>query len=101
MENRKVCRELWTKVIPGILDDYDCPNMIRLFAPRPLFIANGDQDGNCPIEGAKIAFASAEDAYGKADAKDKLQIMIGEKVGHTVTPEARKACVAFCVKWLK
>jgi dienelactone hydrolase len=99
--NRKVCRELWGKVIPGILDDYDCPNMIRLFAPRPLFIANGDQDPNCPIDGARVAFAAAEDEYGKAGAKEKLQIVVGEKVGHTVTPEAHKACVAFCVTWLK
>ena len=52
MVNKRVCRELWSKVIPGILDDYDCPNVIRLFAGRPLFIANGDQDGNCPIGGA-------------------------------------------------
>lgn len=101
MVNKRVCRELWSKVIPGILDDYDCPNLIRLFAPRPLFIANGTLDANCPIEGAKIAFAAAEDAYDKAGAKDKLQIVIGEGVGHTVTPEARKACIAFCVKWLK
>lgn len=101
MVNRKVCRALWSKVVPGILDDYDCPNLIRLFAPRPLFIANGTLDGNCPIEGAKIAFAAAEDAYDKAGAKDKLQIVIGDGVGHTVTPEARQACIAFCVKWLK
>jgi pimeloyl-ACP methyl ester carboxylesterase len=101
MVNKRVCRELWGKVIPGILDDYDCPNMLRLFAPRPLFIANGDKDPNCPIEGAKLAFAAAEDEYGKAGAKDKLQIVVGEGVGHTVTPEARKAAVAFCVKWLK
>ena len=32
--NQRVCRELWGKVIPGILDDYDCPNLIRLFAGR-------------------------------------------------------------------
>jgi dienelactone hydrolase len=101
MVNRRVCRELWGKVIPGILDDFDCPNLIRLFAPRPLFIANGTLDANCPIEGARIAIAAAEDEYGKAGKKDRLQVVIGEGVGHTVTPEARKACIAFCVKWLK
>ena len=30
--NKQVCRELWTKVIPGILDDFDCPNLLPLFA---------------------------------------------------------------------
>ncbi len=101
MVNRKVCRQLWGKIIPGITGDFDCPNMLKLFAPRPLFIANGELDGNCPIEGARIAFASVEDAYDKADAKEKLRILVSEKVGHTVTPEARRACVACCVKWLK
>jgi dienelactone hydrolase len=99
--NKKVCRELWSKVIPGILDDYDCPNMIRLFAGRALFIANGDKDPNCPIEGAKLAFAAAEEAFAKAKAKDKLVIDVATGVGHQVTAEQRKAAIAFCVKWLK
>ncbi len=101
MVNRRVCRELWGKVIPGILDDFDCPNLIRLFAPRPLFVANGDRDPNCPIEGAKLAFAAAEDEYAKGNAKDRLQIVVEKDTAHAVTPEARKAAVAFCVKWLK
>ena len=99
--NRRVCRELWGKVIPGITDDFDCPNLIRLFAPRPLFAFNGDQDPNCPIDGARLALAAAEDEYAKAGAKDRLRVMVGENVAHTVTPEARKACVEFLVKWLK
>ncbi len=99
MVNQKVCRELWSKVIPGILDEYDCPNLIRLFAGRALFIANGEKDGNCPIEGAKLAFAAAEDAFAKANAKGKLSIDVAIGVGHQVTAEQRKAAIAFCAKW--
>ena len=101
MVNRKVCQELWNKVIPGILDEFDCPNLIRLFAGRALFIANGELDGNCPIEGAKLSFAAAEDAFAKAKAKDKLSINVASGVGHQVTPDQHKAAIAFCVKWLK
>lgn len=101
MVNRNVCRELWSKVIPGILDDFDCPNLLPLFAGRALFISNGDLDANCPIEGARIAIKSAEEAFAKAGSRDRLEVHIGEKVGHTVTPEHRKAAMAFCVKWLK
>lgn len=102
--NKKVCRELWSKVIPGILDDFDCPNLLPLFAtgtPRPLFIANGDMDPNCPVEGARIAIKAAEDAFAKAGAKDKLVVRVNAGVAHRVTDEDRKECVAFCVKWLK
>lgn len=103
--NRKVCEALWSKVIPGILDDFDCPNLLPLFAQggsvRPLFICNGDMDPNCPVEGARIAIKATEDAFAKAGAKDKLAVRVNAGVAHKVTDEDRKACIAFCVKWLK
>jgi dienelactone hydrolase len=98
--NQKVCRALWSKVIPGILDEFDCPSMIRLFAGRPLLILNGETDPNCPLPGAQIAFGSAEEAFKSAGASDKLKIMIA-KVGHTVTPEQRSAAIDWFEKWLK
>ncbi len=97
--NQRVCRELWSKVIPGILDDFDCPNLIQLFAGRALLIGNGETDGNCPIEGARIAFKAAEDAFAKANAKDKLKILV-ENVGHKVTDDQRKATLEWFEKWL-
>lgn len=99
--NARVCRALWSKVIPGILEEFDCPNMLRLFAGRALLIANGDQDGNCPIEGARIAFKSVEEAYAKANSRDKLKILVAEGVGHRVTDEQRKETLDWCEKWLK
>lgn len=99
--NQRVCRVLWTKVIPGILDDYDCPNLIRLFAGRALFVANGDMDPNCPVEGARIAIKSAEEAFARAGSKDRLVVRVNAGVAHKVTDDDRKECIAFCVKWLK
>jgi dienelactone hydrolase len=99
--NRRVCRELWGKVVPGVLDDFDCPNLIRLFAGRALFVANGEKDPNCPVEGARLAFAAAEEAFARAGAKAKLDIRVAEGVAHKVTDEHRAAAVTFCVKWLK
>jgi dienelactone hydrolase len=99
--NARVCRELWGKVIPGITEQFDCPSMIRLLAGRPLLIVNGDQDPNCPIEGARIAIASAEAAYKTANAGDKLKIMVAEGVGHKVTAEQRAAALEWFVRWLK
>jgi len=101
MVNQKVCRELWNKVIPGILDDFDCPNMLKLFAGRPLIITNGDKDPNCPIEGARIAYKAAEKAFADANASDKLKIIVGEGIAHAVTAEHRKEAIDFCDKWLK
>lgn len=99
--NAKVCRELWNKVIPGMLDQFDCPSMIRLFAGRPLLILSGEEDANCPLPGAKLAFAAAEEAYKAKGAEDKLQIMVAKGVGHSVTTEQRQAALAWFEKWLK
>jgi dienelactone hydrolase len=99
--NEKVCRALWSKVIPGILDQFDCPSMIRMFAGRALLIPNGDQDANCPIGGARLAIASAEAAFKAAGCPEKLKVMVAEGVGHKVTPEQHAAALEWFTKWLK
>jgi len=99
--NAKVCRALWSKVIPGMLDQFDCPSMLRLFAGRPLLILNGENDPNCPIEGARIAFRSAEKAFAAAKASDRLKMLTAPGVGHTVTKEHAQETIAWFEKWLK
>jgi dienelactone hydrolase len=98
--NARVCRELWNKVIPGMLDQFDCPSMIRLFAGRPLLILNGDRDPNCPLAGAKIAFGAAEAAYGEAGASEKLKVIVAPDTGHKVTTQQRQAAFDWLTKWL-
>jgi dienelactone hydrolase len=98
--NPRVCRELWNKVIPGILDQFDCPSMLRLFAGRPLLILSGTKDGNCPFGGAKLAIASAEKAYQDAGAKDRLRVVV-EDAGHTVTSAQRETALEWFERWLK
>ncbi len=99
--NQRVCRVLWTKLIPGILDDFDCPSMLRLFAPRPLLIVSGELDPNCPLEGARLAITSAEQAYQAAGASDHLKIEMAAGVGHQVTPQQQKAAMDWLERWLK
>lgn len=99
--NQKVCKELWSKVIPGVLDAYDCPSMLRLFAGRPLLIISGENDKNCPLGGAKIAIASVERAYKDAKAEDHLRVMMAPGVGHSVTADQQQAAVDWFEKWLK
>jgi dienelactone hydrolase len=105
--NAKVCKALWDKVIPGMLDQFDCPSMIRLFAgvedrpARPLLIISGEDDASCPLGGAKLAFAAAEEAYKARDAQDRLKIDVAKGVGHKVTPEQRQMALDWFEKWLK
>jgi dienelactone hydrolase len=97
----RVCRALWSKVVPGILDRFDCPSMLRLFAGRALLVVSGDQDPNCPVEGAKLAVAAAEEAYRDAGCPEKLKVMVAEGVGHKVTAEQNAAALAWFERWLR
>jgi predicted esterase len=99
--NRAVCRALWDKVVPGILGPFDGPSVIRLFAGRPLLILNGENDPNCPLDGARLAFAAAEEAYRQAGAAERLRIMVAKGVGHSVTPDQQKAALDWLDRWLK
>lgn len=99
--NQKVCRALWDKVLPGILNEFDCPSMIRLFAGRPLLILSGEKDGNCPLPGARLAFTAAEKAFRDANCSDRLRILVAEGVGHQVTPSQRTQALEWFERWLK
>ena len=98
--NQRVCRVLWTKLLPGILDDFDCPSMLRLFAPRPLLVVSGELDPNCPVEGARLAFAQAEQAYQQAGASDRLKIDVETGSGHTITARQQRLIVDWLERWL-
>jgi dienelactone hydrolase len=98
--NSRVCRALWSKVVPGILDEFDCPSMLRLFADRPLLILNGERDPNNPLPGARLAFAAAETAYRAQGAADRLVIDVAPGVGHQVTSAQHQRAIQWFERWL-
>lgn len=98
--NKNNVKALWDKILPGITGEFDCPSMIRLLAPRPLLVLSTEKDQNCPLPGAKIAFASAEEAYKAKKANDKLKMDIAPNLPHTTTPEHLKMTLDWFSKWL-
>jgi dienelactone hydrolase len=99
--NAKVCRALWEKIVPGILDEYDGPAMLPLIAPRPMLILSGEKDPNCPLAGARLAYAAAETAYARTGAADHLKMDIAAGIGHAVTPEQRRLALDWFDRWLQ
>jgi len=97
--NQHNVKAVWDKLLPGITGEFDCPSMIRLLAPRPLLVLSTENDANCPLPGAKIAFASAEAAYGSANA-DKIKMDIAPNLPHRTTPEHLKMTLDWFEKWL-
>ncbi|TKT90731.1 alpha/beta hydrolase family protein [Dyadobacter frigoris] len=98
--NTENVKALWNKILPGILDEFDCPSMIRLFAPRPLLLLSNAEDQNCPLPGAEIAFNAAKDAYRSKNASAKLKINITPNEPHRFLPQHLKLTSEWFVQWL-
>lgn len=98
--NRENVKALWDKILPGITNEFDCPSMIRLFAPRPLLLLSTEKDQNCPLPGAQLVFESATKEYRSKNALDKLQVDIDPNEPHRFTPKHVEMTVAWFKKWL-
>ena len=90
----------WNKLLPGITGEFDCPSMIRLFAPRPLLLLNTENDQNCPLPGAQIAFDAATNMYMSENALDKLKIDVEPNEPHRYTPRHIAMTIEWFKKWL-
>jgi dienelactone hydrolase len=99
--NRRVVAAAWERWMPGVPSRFDCQDILAAFAPRPLLILGGDSDPVAPLAGARVAFDVIEPAYRRAGAADRLQIVIAEKSGHTVTGPQQQALFAWFERWLK
>ena len=98
--NQLNVKAVWDKLIPGITDEFDCPSMLRLFAPRPLLILSNELDQNCPLPGAVVAYNSAKSAYGAQGADGKLKMNVALGLGHMETAEHLMMTVDWFAKWL-
>ncbi|HEY4062937.1 MAG TPA: acetylxylan esterase [Puia sp.] len=98
--NGRNVKIVWDKLLPGITGEFDCPSLIRLMAPRPLLILSTEKDQNCPLPGAKIAYASAMTAYTNQNAMADLKMDIAPNLPHTTTPEHTQMTLDWFSKWL-
>jgi dienelactone hydrolase len=93
-------KRFYDRVVPGIYDQFDGPQMLPLIATRPLLVINGDSDDKTPLPGVKLAAEAAQTAYEKTGVPERFVLKIQEKTGHQVTPESTKEAVAWFERWL-
>jgi fermentation-respiration switch protein FrsA (DUF1100 family) len=91
----------YTKVAPGLDEEFDGPNMVKLIAPRPLMSINGDSDPRTPLPSLQLCIDSAKLAYHTANADDHFTFIIQPHTAHKVTPSAQSAAIDWFAKWLK
>ena len=77
----------------------DAENTLRLIAPRPLFIMNGEADLRTPKIGVDQAFETCKKEYGKHYGRDKmnefLKYYVNPKGEHTVDRVMWQKAISF------
>lgn len=98
--NKQNVKAVWDKLLPHITGEFDCPSLLRLMAPRPLLVLGTENDPNCPLPGANIAYTSAMQAYRSKNATNKISRDTTPKLFHTSTAEHFKMALDWFSKWL-
>jgi len=98
--NKRNVAAVWDKLLPNITGEFDCPSLLRLMAPRPLLVLGTENDPNCPLPGANIAYESAAQAYKSKGAADHMNRDVTPKLFHTSTPGHFKMTLDWFSKWL-
>ena len=98
--NQRNVKAVWDKLLPGITGEFDCPSLLRLMAPRAMLVVGTQNDPNCPLPGADIAYAAATQAYASENATDKIMRDVTPKLFHTSTPAHFNMTLDWFSKWL-
>ncbi|CAE8606620.1 unnamed protein product, partial [Polarella glacialis] len=74
---------VWQRIVPGLAvadasqsTAFDAPLTLPCVAPRPMLVISGEKDPRCPLQGVRLALASAEAAYASAGAKGSLRSFV-------------------------
>jgi predicted esterase len=93
-------KKYYDRLLPGITQQFDGPQMLPLIAPRPLLIISGENDPINPIQGVHLCEITTKQAYANANVSEKFELMIEPKTAHAVTKAAHAAAVEWFKKWL-
>lgn len=67
--------------IPGLLKVAEMPDILGLFAPKPVVIVAGEEDSIFPIKATRRAFRELQRIYHSYGAKDRCHLVVG-RGGH-------------------
>jgi dienelactone hydrolase len=93
-------RTFYDRVAPGLVDQYDGPDMLPLVSPRPLIVIAGLQDPRNPLGGLTLTMDAATAAYVRDGAADHVKLFTAN-VGHDGGyPPFHQAAVDWLDRWL-
>jgi dienelactone hydrolase/lysophospholipase L1-like esterase len=87
--------------VNGLLRHFDAEGVMALIAPRPFLALTGDLDAGSPADGVRALTEQVGGVYAALGAAERFESILYPDVGHTVTPEMRRATLAWFERWLR
>jgi dienelactone hydrolase len=88
-----------TKVVPGLYQQMDYPDVAALAAPAAMLVINGSKDGLFEPQGVKEAFEKLAACYRKAGASEKLRTRLYD-TPHEFNAEMQQEAWAWLKRWI-
>lgn len=94
----ELVESVWKNICPELVHGsraMDASQSLRLIAPRPLYILNGEVDMRCPEIGVREALDAASGEWGAGAPQPQIYFEPGG--GHAVSDEMWRRC-EFCIQ---
>jgi dienelactone hydrolase len=88
-----------TKVVPGLYQQLDYPDVASLAMPTPMLVINGTKDGLFDLDGVNASFAKLNACYAKAGVPDHCRTRFYE-TPHEFNAEMQAEAWAWLKRWV-
>lgn len=88
-----------TKLVPGLYQHLDYPDVASLAVPTPLLVINGSKDGLFDLDGVKASFQKLRDCYAKAGVAGRCQTQLYD-TPHEFNLEMQTAAWDWLRRWV-
>jgi dienelactone hydrolase len=88
------------KVVPGLYQHMDLPDVVSMNVPGGLMVINGTKDGLFPLDGVYAAFDKIAAVYKKAGVPERFQGVTYDGP-HEFNAQMQEKAFAWLDRWLK
>ena len=87
------------KIVPGLYDLMDLPDVVSMTCPGALMTISGTKDGLFPIDGVRAAFGKIGQVYAKAGVPERYEGVFYEGP-HEFNAAMQEKAFAWLDRWL-
>ncbi len=88
------------KIVPGLYQSMDLPDVVAMNCPGALMIINGTQDALFPLNGVRAAFGKVSQVYAKAGVPERFEGVLYDGP-HEFNAAMQDKAYAWLERWLQ